>query len=232
MSSPSGMRSVSGFNELAFPLLDLLKVEGGRCVEFDDLKGNIFLSACPTQYATVNEWTHGVMMSSVEDTTTRHYLPLHAKPIRDLHFNSPRQMLLSCGFDKTAKLSSVAHGTVVTVFNLPQPAWSCQFSSWNTDLVHIGLQTGELITYDVRQASTPLVSLSLPSKQPVHSIVSIGHAHDDSEAVRGVIAATSAHVMLFKSSPSAMAWDCIDLPVSTIPRMVRSAQTIHGDEAV
>jgi hypothetical protein len=202
------MRLAPGTNELLFPLSEVFNVEGGRCIDFDNGRGDILLSANPPQYPAINGLSHGVMKLAVSDVRTRYFLPLHSKPIRDLRFHEGRQMLLSCGFDKTLKLSSMAQGVVVSSFDLPLQAWSCAWNAWDDTFVHVGLQTGELFTYDIRMThSVPLFTLTLPVKQPVHSLVSI------SGPANGLIAATSSHVAFYKSSPNLKLWELFDAPL-------------------
>ena len=216
ISAPSSLPP--GLNESSFPLVEVVPVENGRCLDFDSSKGHIFFSSSPTSLPSVNESSHGVLMIHVDNPTIRHYLPLHTKAIRDLHFRPSTQLLLTAGFDRCAKIASVTHGTIVSTIELPHPAWSCQWNATEDYLLHIGLQSGDILSYDYRQCRSPLMTLTMPNKQPVHSIITIGDGAND--AFEGIIAATSSHCTLFKSSNSSQIWDSFELPVSTIPRMV------------
>ena len=210
-----------GSNEMQFPLMQLFTVEGGRVMDFDNANTNLLLSACPPQYASTvaNGLTYGVMKLSVSDVSCRYFMPLHSKPIRELKYDARQQLLLSASFDKTLKLSNVAHGSIVAAWELPQPAWSATFNSWNDSYVHVGLQTGELLTFDIRMNQTvPLFSLQLPSKQPVHSLFSMGNPSDPEDGMRGLIAGTTAHVSFWKSSSNLKHWDLHDLPLIPTPR--------------
>ena len=222
MQAAPPSRLVAGSNELCFPLLDMFNVECGRVLDFDSINANLLLSACPPQYPVANGLSHGVVKLAVSDVSLRYYMPLHSKPIRDLRFNPAHQLLLSCSFDKTLRLSNVAHGSIVATWELPQQAWSCTWNSWATEYVHVGLQTGELLTFDIRMNQTvPLFSLQLPSKQPCHSLVSVGAASDPESAVHGLIAATSGHVSLCKAATSLKQWDLFELPLLPMQQAVR-----------
>jgi WD40 repeat protein len=193
----------------------MFPVEHGRVIEFDGDHADILLSTSPAGYPATDGLTHGVMKMACRDINTRYYLALHSKPIRDLKYHPDRQLLLSCSFDRTLKLSHMGQGSIVNSFDLPHQAWSCCWNSYNDVYVHAGLQSGELYTFDIRmpKGSVPVFTLSLPSKQPVHSLISVGSSIDPESDLHGLIAATGAHVAVCKSPTSLKSWELFEAPL-------------------
>lgn len=107
------------------------------------------------------------------DFKTSQYLTVHSKAIRDCCFHPfvDDGILLSCGLDKTAKMTSVISNTVVQTYNLSNPVWSCV---WNTDdrnFFYAGQANGNVMEFDIRNTSEHVQELNTEGiRSPVVSL--------------------------------------------------------------
>lgn len=115
----------------------------------------------------------GFKKISCMDFKTSQYLTVHSKAIRDCCFHPfvDDGILLSCGLDKTAKMTSVISNTVVQTYNLSNPVWSCV---WNTDdrnFFYAGQANGNVMEFDIRNTSEHVQELNTEGiRSPVVSL--------------------------------------------------------------
>ncbi|XP_062576886.1 E3 ubiquitin-protein ligase RFWD3-like, partial [Saccostrea cucullata] len=115
----------------------------------------------------------GFKKISTMDFKTSQYLTIHSKAIRDCCFHPfvDDGILLSCGLDKTAKMTSVISNTVVQTYDLPNPVWSCV---WNTDdrnFFYAGQANGNVMEFDIRNTSEHVQELNTEGmRSPVVSL--------------------------------------------------------------
>nr|XP_022328397.1 E3 ubiquitin-protein ligase RFWD3-like isoform X1 [Crassostrea virginica] len=115
----------------------------------------------------------GFKKISCMDFKTSQYLTVHNKAIRDCCFHPfvDDGILLSCGLDKTAKMTSVISNTVVQTYNLANPVWSC---IWNTDdrnFFYAGQANGNVVEFDIRNTSEHVQELNTEGiRSPVVSL--------------------------------------------------------------
>ncbi|KAI8086030.1 uncharacterized protein BX664DRAFT_359595 [Halteromyces radiatus] len=117
---------------------------------------------------------YGVHIYSLDKTGQDSFLPIHSGAIRDIKCQN--DLLLSCGHDKTLKLTSIKDKQLLNTFPLSSTGWSCSFhlDDPSSHFVYCGLANDTTLIYDRRQPQTPLHRLqnrSLTGGSPIYSII-------------------------------------------------------------
>ncbi|XP_067655672.1 E3 ubiquitin-protein ligase rfwd3.S-like [Haliotis asinina] len=122
----------------------------------------------------------GIKKLSAMDFKTSQYMTIHSKAIRDICFHPTfdNGILLSCGLDKTAKMTSVMSNNVVQTYQTPVPVWSCVWNIDDPNYFYTGLMNGSVLEYDVRNTQTHVQQLNTGgSKSPVVAMQYIPRDH-------------------------------------------------------
>ncbi|KAK6192096.1 hypothetical protein SNE40_003635 [Patella caerulea] len=112
----------------------------------------------------------GVKKISTMDFKTSQYLTIHSKVIRDICFHPVYDdgILLSCGMDKSIKMTSIMSNTVVQSYGSTLPIWSCVWNTDNKSYFYAGLQNGTVLEFDTRNTSEAVQEINKEgSKSPV-----------------------------------------------------------------
>ncbi|KOB67534.1 RING finger and WD repeat domain-containing protein 3 [Operophtera brumata] len=113
----------------------------------------------------------GIRKINCVDYSLGHFVHLHPKPIRDITYSQPRDLLLSVGLDSTARI--VERGIPSVTVNAGMPLWSCSWDYLRSNEFYVGGVGGIVHQYDVRNSSTYLQLLSAPGDMsPVVSVCS------------------------------------------------------------
>lgn len=114
---------------------------------------------------------YGLRKINCIDYKLGQFLYLHPKPIRDIQYSQPLDLLLTVSLDSTAKL--VERGVSRASINCGLQLWSCTWDAINTNCFYVGGVGGSISRYDLRNTSSPLQRLSAPSDMsPVISLCS------------------------------------------------------------
>ena len=118
-------------------------------------------------------------------------LPLPAGCVRDMQLSSDGAQLLVAGTRWLNILhvcvmtpvplqhaqswpSQVGSGNTAASLAIPLQAWSCCWDAVDANAVHVGMQQGALLTFDVRHPAMPLTSHTPPAgvpPTPLHTLV-------------------------------------------------------------
>ncbi|KAJ3415044.1 RING finger and WD repeat domain-containing protein 3 [Chytridiales sp. JEL 0842] len=127
-------------------------------------------------FATTSESKsdHGVAMYNLSDPKRqRRYVSLHKGVIRDLKISTDfadcggKELMLTASVDKTLLLreSLDTAGQTKTVFNLPNPVWSCCFDAKRPEYIYAGtLGKSYIYVFDIRNNSSHVKIISEDSK--------------------------------------------------------------------
>ncbi|CAO3607038.1 unnamed protein product [Cunninghamella echinulata] len=125
--------------------------------------------------STKKDKDYGVNITSIQSVDHEPFLPIHSGVIRDI--KCQRDYLLTSGYDKTMKLTSIKDKKLIETFPLNSPGYCCLFDiNDSSPLLYCGLANGSVIVYDKRQSKSPLCQLNnrqLTGTSPVHSIAVI-----------------------------------------------------------
>lgn len=114
---------------------------------------------------------YGIRKINCVDFSLGAFAHLHPKPIRDITYSQPRDLLLSVALDSTARI--VERGFSSVVVNAGMPLWSCSWDYLRSNEFYVGGVGGVIRQYDVRNPSTYLNQLSAPGDiSPVVSLCS------------------------------------------------------------
>lgn len=114
---------------------------------------------------------YGIRKVSCLDYKLGQFVHLHPKPIRDITYSQPRDLLLSVGLDSTARI--VERGIPSITINTGMPLWSCSWDYLRTNEFYVGGVGGVIHQYDFRNPSTYLQILrNTTDISPVASICS------------------------------------------------------------
>ncbi|XP_068627217.1 E3 ubiquitin-protein ligase rfwd3.S-like [Battus philenor] len=114
---------------------------------------------------------YGIRKVSCVDYKLGQFVHLHPKPIRDMTYSQPRDLLLSVGLDSTARV--VDRGAPSLTVQCGMPLWSCSWDSLRTNEFYVGGVGGVVQQYDVRNPDVPVQRLSVPEDlSPVVSLCS------------------------------------------------------------
>ncbi|CAG9122970.1 unnamed protein product [Plutella xylostella] len=113
----------------------------------------------------------GVRRVSCVDYKLGPFLFLHPKPIRDIAYSQPKDLLLSVSLDGSARL--VERGSASLTIQCGAPLWSCTWDALRHHELFVGGVGGAIMHYDIRNTGSPLHRLSAPSDMtPVASLCS------------------------------------------------------------
>ncbi|XP_078427559.1 transducin/WD40 repeat-like superfamily protein [Wolffia australiana] len=98
--------------------------------------------------------------------------------VRDLQFSPmnavlPGRLALLASLGRKLSVFSMESNSIVLKYNLPGPAWSCSWDCNSPSHIYAGLQNGMVLTFDIRQTSSPVESRPGLSFHPVHTIHSL-----------------------------------------------------------
>jgi E3 ubiquitin-protein ligase RFWD3 len=114
----------------------------------------------------------GIKKINFLDYKLSQYVPIHTKLIRDIAINESSQddnIILTCGLDKTIKLTNLASNGMVHSYDCGMPVWSCAYSIDNPLHFYAGLQNGQVLIFDKRKIDKYLdkINCESSSKTPV-----------------------------------------------------------------
>ena len=114
---------------------------------------------------------YGIRKVSYVDYTLGQFVHLHPKPIRDIVYSQPSDLLLSVGLDSTARI--VERGIPNVTVHAGFPLWSCAWDHHRTNEFYAGGVGGMIHQYDFRNPSTSIRTLSgTGDMSPVVSVCS------------------------------------------------------------
>lgn len=114
---------------------------------------------------------YGIRKVSCVDYKLGQFVHLHPKPIRDITYSQPRDLLLSVGLDSTARI--VERSVPSATFQSGFPLWSCSWDYLRSNEFYVGGVGGVIVQYDVRNPSNYVERLSNASDMsPVVSLCS------------------------------------------------------------
>lgn len=114
---------------------------------------------------------YGIRKVNCVDYSLGQFVHLHPKAIRDITYSQPRDLLLSVGLDRTARIvEREIHNVTV---NAGIPLWSCSWDYLRSNEFYVGGVGGIIHQYDFRNPSRYLQLLSAPGDlSPVASLCS------------------------------------------------------------
>ncbi|KAK3102173.1 hypothetical protein FSP39_009342 [Pinctada imbricata] len=115
----------------------------------------------------------GIRKISAMDFKTSQYLTIHSKAIRDVSFHPLLDdgILLSCGLDKTVKMTSVISNAVVQSYDTQHGVWSCIWNWDDHNYFYAGQQNGRVLEFDIRNTSEHVQELNTEgSRSPIVSL--------------------------------------------------------------
>ena len=139
-----------------------------RAVAFDPHYGIFLVSRSDSEHVG------GIVKVSLWDPSGSEFVALHEGSVRAIA-SSPHGdgLFLTCGSDDRLKLSTMSSNSVLQSWKLPASPWSCAFHPGSINHVLVGLSSGQIAIFDLRQpTSTPPQIISVPQKTnfPVHSV--------------------------------------------------------------
>lgn len=112
---------------------------------------------------------YGIRKVSCLDYKLGQFVHLHPKPIRDITYSQPRDLLLSVGLDSSARI--VERGIPSVTVNTNMPLWSCSWDYLRSNEFYVGGVGGIVQQYDVRNPSNYIQTLTAPGDlSPVVSL--------------------------------------------------------------
>ncbi|KAL2747592.1 E3 ubiquitin-protein ligase RFWD3-like [Vespula maculifrons] len=168
-------QSVSANTSTKFHLehsLEICKEDGCRVLDYNHWYG---LLAVSQKSGNPLFTGYGVKKIDVENFVPRQFLFLHSQAIRDISFHPSQQsILLSVGFDKSAKLIDIQNNTIMHSYTTDFTLWSCCWSGDDSNIFFAGAQNGSIIQFDIRQTSSPVGLLESPNdRSPVISLATV-----------------------------------------------------------
>jgi E3 ubiquitin-protein ligase RFWD3 len=116
----------------------------------------------------------GIKKINFLDYKLNQYIPIHSKTIRDLAINSSNDdgIILTCGLDKTIKLTNIVNNVIIHSYECPAPVWSCTFNTDNPLYFYAGLQNGKVLTFDKRKTDKyiDILNNDIACCQPISSL--------------------------------------------------------------
>ncbi|XP_059056023.1 E3 ubiquitin-protein ligase RFWD3-like [Achroia grisella] len=147
--------------------LEICKDGGCRVLTYNCRTYELYVS----QKSTCLFPGYGIRKVSCVDYKLGQFVLLHPKPIRDITYSQPRDLLLSVGLDSAARIveRGIPSITIPTGF----PLWSCSWDYLRSNEFYAGGVGGVIHQYDVRNTSSYIQRLSAPGDMsPVVSLCS------------------------------------------------------------
>ncbi|XP_050682900.1 E3 ubiquitin-protein ligase RFWD3-like [Leptidea sinapis] len=117
---------------------------------------------------------YGIRKVSCVDYKPGQFVHLHPKPIRDITYSQPRDLLLSVGLDGSARV--LERGIPGASVACGMPLWSCSWDHMRSHEFYVGGVGGAVHQYDVRNPGAYLRRLVAPGDlSPVVSLCSTEH---------------------------------------------------------
>lgn len=147
---------------------------GCRVFDFNKKTGHLAISQKTSSRFSMFAG-YGIKLFDVNLMNSVTFIPVHQDAIRDLSFHSSHESLvLSVGFDKTAKLVDVNTKAVVHNFPVGLKAWSCCWAGDDPNNFLVGCEQGKIVYFDIRQTSGAVDTLSNTGiRSPVISLASV-----------------------------------------------------------
>jgi hypothetical protein len=120
-----------------------------------------------------NQQLSGLVKLNLYDLSVSEFIPLHSKPIRSLAvspFND--QLVMTCGFDKSLKLTNVNSNCAVISIKSEFPLWCSVFHTDDKNQIYYADARGSLFHSDLRRFEQPVkcYSVHLDRQAPIHSL--------------------------------------------------------------
>ncbi|KAI7871329.1 hypothetical protein BDF14DRAFT_1221843 [Spinellus fusiger] len=103
---------------------------------------------------------HGIHKTSLRDTHTTDFIPIHTNVIRDIKHS--QSTLLTTGLDKTLKLTCAHNNSILQTYTLGYAGWSCEFDPLQSNTLYCGLANDTVLVYDTRNTKKAVAILSQP----------------------------------------------------------------------
>ncbi|KPJ05393.1 PREDICTED: E3 ubiquitin-protein ligase RFWD3-like [Papilio xuthus] len=146
--------------------LEISKEGGCRVMTYNCRTYELYVSQKSVNYLFPG---YGIRKVSCVDNKAGQFLHLHPKPIRDLTYSQPRDLLLSAGLDGAARV--VERGVPGLAVHCGLPLWSCSWDHLRTNEFYVGGVGGVVQQYDVRNPSHYIQRLTAPGDMsPVVSL--------------------------------------------------------------
>jgi len=118
----------------------------------------------------------GVRQFNVMDLKVGSFISLAKDQIRDMSFSqtSPH-LLLSCGQDRTARITNMSSSQKVVEFQCDHQIWACDWAANNDHQIFLGTQKGTTLVYDIRHPTAEPTVLPFPDgdKKPIIGLRSV-----------------------------------------------------------
>lgn len=115
----------------------------------------------------------GVRRYSMLDQKLGNFVGVHRDVIRELVFHpTQHELLLSCGQDKTARITNMSTCQEVTRFTTDSEVWAAEWSHSNANIVFLGTKRSQILIYDTRSPGAPPTTLTFPGteRRPIISL--------------------------------------------------------------
>jgi len=115
----------------------------------------------------------GVRRYSMLDQKLGNFVGVHREIIRELVFHpTQHELLLSCGQDKTARITNMSTCQEVTRFTTDSEVWAAEWSHTNANVVFLGTKRSQILIYDTRDPSAAPTILTFPGteRRPIISL--------------------------------------------------------------
>uniref|UniRef100_A0A2H1WKV7 RING-type E3 ubiquitin transferase n=1 Tax=Spodoptera frugiperda TaxID=7108 RepID=A0A2H1WKV7_SPOFR len=146
--------------------LEVCKDGGCRVLTYNCRTYELYVSQKSINYLFPG---YGIRKVNCLDYSLGQFVHLHPKPIRDMSYSQPRDLLLSVGLDSTARI--VDRGIPSATVNTGFPLWSCAWDCSNTSEFYVGGVGGIVNLYDFRNMSSCLGTIA--SNKDMSPVVSL-----------------------------------------------------------